>query len=100
MLLNFARFVLAGLGVGFARDLAPTPCAPPVDGLRVQSELPAAFCHGPARRDDVVGGPAPELVGVFGGRVGHICHSFVAVDLHSKGMVPLACVSERTMQVQ
>ena len=40
------------------------------DSLRVQSELSAAFRHGPARRDDAVGGLAPELVGVFGGWVG------------------------------
>lgn len=86
------------LGSG-ARDLAPTPHDPLVDGLRIQSELPAAFCHRVACRDDVVGALAPEFVGVLGGWVGHVCRLFVVVGMHSKGMVPLACVSERTIQV-
>ena len=93
------QFALTGLRVGLARCFAPTSCDPLVDGLRIQSELPAAFCHGPARRDDVAGGFAPELVGVFGGAVYLVCRSFVVVAIHSKGMVPLLCVSERTTQV-
>ena len=39
--------------------------------MRAEPQLPAAGRGGPARRDDVVGGLAPELVGVLGGRVRH-----------------------------
>ena len=52
-----------------------------------------------ARRDDVVGGLASELVGVLVGYVGHICRPFVVVGMHPKRIVHLACVSERTTQV-
>lgn len=63
------------------------------------SEFPAIFGHGPARRDYIVGGLVPELVGVLGCWVGHVCRSFVVVGMHSKGMALLACVPERTIQV-
>lgn len=66
---------------------------------QIQSELPAVFGHGPARRDDAVGGLAPELVGVLGGWVGHVCRPFVVVGMHSKGVALLSCVSERTIRI-
>ena len=75
-----------------------TGCSQCLSAL-TKSELPAAFGHGPTRQDDAVGGLAPELVGVLGGWVGHVCRPFVVVGIHSKGMAPLACVSERTIQV-
>lgn len=37
--------------------------------------------------------------GMLGGCVGHICRPFVVVGMHPKRIVPLACVSERTIQV-
>ena len=39
------------------------------DGIRVEAEFGAALRYRPARRDYVVGGLAPELVGVSGGWV-------------------------------
>ena len=39
--------------------------------IQIQAELCAAFRYRPARRDDVVGGLSPELVGVLGGWVRH-----------------------------
>lgn len=60
---------------------------------------PRPLGQSPARRDDVVGGLASELVGVLGGYVGHICRPFVVVGMHPKRIVHLACVSERTTQV-
>ena len=38
---------------------------------------------------------APGLVGVLGGWAGHACRPFIVVSMHSEGMAPLACVSER-----
>lgn len=75
-----------------------TSCSQRLSAL-TKSELPAAFGHKPARQDDAVGGLAPELVGVLSGWVGHVRCSFVVVGMHPKGMAPLACVSERTIQV-
>lgn len=75
-----------------------TGCSQRLSAL-TKSEPPAAFGRGPARRDDAVGGLAPELVGVLGGWVVHVRHPFVVVGMRSKGMAPLACVPERTIQV-
>ena len=52
-------------------ELAPAVLHPLAHGLGIQAELCAAFRCRPARRDDVVGGLSPELVGVLGGWVWH-----------------------------
>ena len=57
--------------VNVAGDLAAPLGDPLVDGLGAEPQLPAAGRGGPARRDDVVGGLAPELVGVLGGWIRH-----------------------------
>ena len=56
----------SAFGSGLAPELAPALHDPVVHGLRVQPELAAALRDGLSRRDDVVGGLAPELVGVLG----------------------------------
>lgn len=72
---------------------------PFADGFRVEAELGAApRCH-PARRDHVVGGLAPELVGVPGGWVRHDTVSSVIVGMHARASKSLACASEKTIQV-
>lgn len=68
---RLAQLAVLGLRIGLARELAAAVLDPFADGFRVEAELGAALRYRPARRDDVVGGLAPELVGVPGGRVGH-----------------------------
>ena len=68
---GLAQLAVLGLGVGLAGELAPAPYHPLVDHLGVEAQFPAAFRYGPSRRCDVVGGLAPELVGVLGDRVRH-----------------------------
>ena len=96
-----ARQVGAGLGlrVGLVGKLPPALYRPLVDRLGIEAQFPAAFRGRPSRRDHAVGDLAAELVGVPGGWVGHVRLPFVVVALHSNGLVPLACVSERTIQV-
>ena len=67
---RLAKLAVLGLGVGPAGKLAPAVLHPLVHGLGIQAQFCAAFRYRPARRDDVVGGLAPELVGVLGGWVG------------------------------
>lgn len=57
-------------------ELAAAVLHPLVHRLGIQPQFGAAFRYRPARRDDVVGGLVPELVGVLGGWVGHgVCPS-------------------------
>ena len=64
--------------------------------------------HGPRGHLVADGGVGPSSVAVrldeldddvLGGWFGHARRPFVVVGMHSKGLVPLACVSERTIQV-
>lgn len=68
---RLAKLAVLGLRVGPAGKLAPAVLHPFVHGLGIQAELCAVFRYRPARRDDVVGGLSPELVGVLGGWVWH-----------------------------
>ena len=66
---RLAKLAVLGFRVGPAGKLAPAVLHPFVHGLGIQAELCAAFRYRPARRDYVVGGLSPELVGVLGGWV-------------------------------
>lgn len=72
---------------------------PFADSFRVEAELEAALRCRPARRDHVVGGLAPELVGVPGGWVRHGTVSSVVVGIHARASKSLGCASEKTIQV-
>lgn len=52
--------------------LPPALYDPLVDCLGIETQFPAAFGNRPPRRDDVVRGLVPELVGVLGGWIGHV----------------------------
>ena len=78
---------------------AASVLGPFADGFRVEAELGAALRCRPARRDHVVGGLAPELVGVPGGWVRHGAASSVVVGMHARASKSLACASEKTIQV-
>jgi hypothetical protein len=82
-----------------AFESAASVLDPFADGFRVEAELGAALRCRPARRDHVVGGLAPELVGVPGGWVRHGTVSSVVVGMHVKASKSLACASEKTIRV-
>lgn len=82
-----------------AFESAASVLDPFADGFRVEVELGAALRCRPTRRDHVVGGLAPELVGVPGGWVRHGTVSSVVVGMHVKASKSLACASEKTIRV-
>lgn len=82
--LRLAQLAALGLLVRSAGRLAPTVLRPLVRGLGIGAGLPAVLYDRPFRRDCIVVGLPPELVGVLGGWVGHGVRPFGSRWLHCK----------------
>jgi hypothetical protein len=60
------QLAVRGLRIGLARVLAAAVLDPFADGFRIEAEFGAALRYRLTRRDYVVGGLVPELIGVSG----------------------------------